>query len=131
MYFNSKTQPNATFAGLQRTFYPKYASYFGDGNGRDSHIIQNNGTMCSPNKVGMGHQGVHLQKYNSTVTRRRSPSPHKDATTFYYQSDGSGRDSYVLKHNGGLRTEYNKRLNGDIVFRDSLRSDRKSPLKHF
>lgn len=39
MHFTSKAQPNATFAGLQRTFYPKYASYFGDGAGRDSHII--------------------------------------------------------------------------------------------
>lgn len=131
MYHGGKTQPNQTLAGLQRTFYPKYVSYFGDGSGRDAFIVQNNGTLCVPIKKGMGHTGVHLQKYNSTVARRRSISPHKDATTFYYQSDGSGRDGYVLKDNGGLRATYNNRLNGDNVFRDSLRSDRKSPLRHF
>ena len=87
--------------------------------------------MTKPIKVGMGHQGVHLAKYNSNVSQRRSPSPRMEATTFYYKSDGSGRDSYVLKHNGGLRVEYNNRMNGDVVFRDSLRSDQKSPLKHF
>jgi hypothetical protein len=71
----------------------------------------------------MGHQGVHLQKYNSNVSQRNSPSPRKDASTFYYQSDGSGRDGYVLKNNGGLRMEYNVRNSGDNIFRGSLRSD--------
>lgn len=71
----------------------------------------------------MGHAGIHIQKYNSNVQRRASPSPNKEATTFYYQSDGSGRDSYVLKNNGGLRREYNIRTSGDNVFKDSLRSN--------
>ena len=79
----------------------------------------------------MGHTGFHHQKYNSNVARRSSPSPSKEASTFYYQSDGSGRDSYVLKNNGGLRWEYNVRNSGDNIFKDSLRSDRKSPLKYF
>jgi len=55
---------------------------------------------------GMGNTGVQFSKYRSNVAMRSSPSPAKDAVTFYYQSDGTGRDSYVLKNNGGLRPEY-------------------------
>lgn len=51
--------------------------------------------------------------------------------THYYQSDGSGRDSYVLKHNGGYRPEYNIKLSGDRIFKDSLRNNSKSPVKYF
>lgn len=75
----------------------------------------------------MGHTGVSFYKYNGGVTKR-SPSPTKEATTFYYQSDGTGRDSYVLKNNGGLRMEYNVRTSGDRIFKDSLRSDGKSNM---
>lgn len=59
-------------------------------------------------------------------------SPNKEATTFYYQSDGSGRDSYVLKNNGGLRMEYTSKQSGDRIFRSSLRdgSD-KSNVQYF
>lgn len=71
----------------------------------------------------MGHIGVHFPRYNSNVPRKASSSPCKEATTFYYQSDGTGRDSYVLKNNGGLRPEYNIRVSGDRIFRDSLRAD--------
>ena len=47
-------------------------------------------------------------------------------------SDGSGRDSYVLQDNGGLRPEYD-RLNKspEKIFTGSLRTDVKSPLKYF
>lgn len=132
MYFPGKSQPNATFSSLQRTFYPKHVNYFGNGTGRDSFITQNNGTLNKVDKVGMGHQGVHLKQFNSSnVSRRQSPSPCKEATTFYYQSDGTGRDSYILKNNGGLRWEHNVRESGDRIFRSSLRSDQQSPLKHF
>lgn len=116
---------------MQRTFYPKHVSYYGNGSGRDAQITQNNGGLSKPLKVGMGHLGVHFSKYNSNVSRRVSPSPRKEATTFYYQSDGSGRDSYVLKNNGGLRWEYSVRTSGDNIFKDSLRSDQKSPVKYF
>ena len=55
----------------------------------------------------------------------------KEPTTFYYQSDGSGRDSYVLKDNGGLRFEFNVRDSGDRIFKHSLRSHLRSPIKHY
>ena len=61
--------------------------------------------------------------------RSASPPPgKKDAPTWYYQSDGSGRDSYVLKNNGGLRPEYSSKTN-DRIFRSTLRSENKSPLQ--
>jgi len=91
-----------------------------------------NGGLNGIDKKNMGHSGTHQYQYNSTVTRRAGPcSPYKEPTTFYYQSDGTGRDSYVLKHNGGYRNEYDCKLNGDNLFKDSLRSARKSPVKHF
>lgn len=31
---------------LHRTFNPKYTHYLGDGSGRDSYIIKNNGGLC-------------------------------------------------------------------------------------
>mmetsp|Transcript_34706 Transcript_34706/g.53233 ORF Transcript_34706/g.53233 Transcript_34706/m.53233 type:complete len:248 (-) Transcript_34706:765-1508(-) len=91
----------------------------------------NNGGLNRVDKRGMGHTGVHFYKFNSNVQKRQSPSPRKEATTFYYQSDGTGRDSYVLKNNGGLRFEYDVRNSGDRIFKKSLRSDQKSPVKHF
>ena len=72
-----------------------------------------------------------MYKYNSNVTKRVQPAPIKEATTFYYQSDGTGRDSYILKNNGGLRIEYNNKNYGDRIFRDTLRSGGKSPLTYF
>ena len=66
------------------------------------------------------------------MAERRSPSPAKEPVTHYYMSDGTGRDSYVLMDNGGSRPEYNKYNKApDVVFSNSLRSGRKSPLKYF
>ena len=31
MYFPGNSQPNNTFASMQRTFYPKYVNYYGNG----------------------------------------------------------------------------------------------------
>ena len=35
---------------MSRTFYPKYASYTGDGSGRDSYVILNNGGLTNCDK---------------------------------------------------------------------------------
>ena len=105
-------------------------NYFGNGDGRDSYIICQNGGLSYPEKVGMRHTGVSFNKYNGPA-RHRSPSPFKPAATFYYQSDGTGRDSYVLQNNGGSRIEHKNRQNGDPLFYDSLRSNQKSPLKSY
>lgn len=123
MFHPGKTQPDPGMASMQRTFYPKHVSYFGSGCGRDTFVVVNNGGLNRADKPNMGHTGVHMKTYNTNVTRRILPTPRKEATTFYYQSDGTGRDSYVLKNNGGLRMEYDsKGGSGDRLFRESLRS---------
>lgn len=59
MYHPNKTQPNQSLAALQRTFYPKHTSYFGDGTGRDMQVILNNGSLNHIDKRGLqGHHGV-------------------------------------------------------------------------
>ena len=114
---------------MQRTFYPKHVNYFGDGSGRDLQVIYNNGTLNSVNKRGMmAHHGVHLKKYNnSNGPVKPTPSPVKEPMTFYYQSDGTGRDSYVLSNNGGYRPEFNIKVSGDRFFKSSLRTYTRSP----
>lgn len=80
----------------------------------------------------MQHVGVHFQQYNnSNGPKKSSPSPVKEPTTHYYQSDGTGRDSYVLKGNGGYRPEYNIKDVGDRLFKNTLRNNSKSPHRHF
>ena len=49
-------------------------------------------------------------------------SPRKDASTFHYIADGTGRDSYVIPGDGGLHANY--RYSGPhIPFVRSLRSN--------
>lgn len=85
--------------------------------------------------MNLGHTGVHQKRYNFYTTNknsRKSVSPNKEAPTFYYQSDGSGRDSYILMDNGGLRREYERyNPSPNKIFYGSLRNERKSPLKYF
>jgi hypothetical protein len=123
MYHPGKTQTNPALASMARTFYPKHVSYFGNGTGRDIQVILNTGGLNKVDKPKMGHTGVHQRQYNRPNPQARSTTPRKEATTFYYQSDGSGRDSYVLKHNGGLRHEYSNKVYGDRIFRETLRGD--------
>jgi hypothetical protein len=50
----SKAYPKSYLeASMARTFYPKYASYNGDGTGRDSYVILNNGGLTSQDKPHM------------------------------------------------------------------------------
>ena len=49
-------------ASMTRTYNPGYASYMGDGSGRDSYIILNNGGLTHQDKPYM-------------MTRKNRPSP--------------------------------------------------------
>ena len=42
-----------TEAGIMRTYNPTYASYTGDGSGRDGYIILNNGGLTKESKKGI------------------------------------------------------------------------------
>lgn len=125
MFHPGKTQTNPTFASMQRTFYPKHVLYFGNGTGRDMQILCNNGGLEKLDRTNLCHNGVHLKTQNPSnfsprQTNRGAPG-FKEPPTFTYLSDGSGRDSYILKNNGGSRVDYNCKLNGDSIFRSSLR----------
>ncbi len=56
-------------SNLYRTSNPKYAHYYGDGTGRDTYVIKNNGGMCLESE---------RVKQDSTLffQRRLSTSPH-------------------------------------------------------
>lgn len=90
----------------------------------------NNGGLERVNKANLGNHGVHQKRYNTINTRERSGSPSKDAPTHYYQSDGSGRDGYILMDNGGSRPEYDRyHKTNEAIFLGSLRNERKSPIR--
>lgn len=38
---------------MMRTFSPKHALYFGDGTGRDTYVVTNDGGLRDLDKVGM------------------------------------------------------------------------------
>ncbi|CAG9314415.1 unnamed protein product [Blepharisma stoltei] len=96
---------------LYRTFAGNTSHYSPDGNGRDSYIIQNNGGIC--------------RTACTTVTKSGSPSPRRDysppkpkldAKVFRYNSNGSGRDTYISWNGGGMYSSY-----GSKPFHMSLR----------
>lgn len=105
-----------------RTFNPGYASYTGDGSGRDAYIILNNGGLT---RLDKGHM---MQTKKFGPGRDGSPKPFKPTPPFKYISDGSGRDSYVIKNSGGLVNEF-KGGAADKVFLSSLRDSVKSNVR--
>jgi len=44
-------------SGISRTFDPKYAHYYGDGNGRDTYITANNGGLLPMDYVNIPRTG--------------------------------------------------------------------------
>ena len=74
---------------MTRTFYPKYASYMGDGSGRDSYVTVNNGGLTGEEKRAM------MWRPNK-VPKSVNPRPYKMVPSMNYRSDGTGRDSYVI-----------------------------------
>lgn len=74
----------------------------GDGSGRDTYILKENGGLCSEAKK---------ERAKSTMFIRETPSKSpiigfKPTPTFKYISDGSGRDFYVTHSSGGLQAPY-------------------------
>ena len=50
---NARYPHSSTEAGIMRTYNPGYANYAGDGTGRDSYIILNNGGLTKEPKMGI------------------------------------------------------------------------------
>jgi len=105
-----------------RTYNPGYASYMGDGSGRDNYIILNNGGLARNDKACM----QVAKKYGGG--RDYSPKPFKPTPSFKYQSDGSGRDSYVIKNHGGLVSDF-RGGRADAIFLGTLRDSLKSNIR--
>ena len=57
-----------------------------------------------------------------------SPKPFKPTPPFKYISDGSGRDSYVIKNSGGLVSEF-RGGRSDAIFLSTLRDSIKSNVR--
>ena len=103
---------------LMRTFSPKYANYFGDGSGRDTYAVVNNGGLTSVEKPNMMNR-----PFRNTFQNRIHASPLKEAVSFTYHSDGSGRDSYVISNSGGLVNDYGSSHRHDVRFKNNLRQN--------
>ncbi len=98
---------------MNRTFNPKYASYMGDGSGRDSYVILNNGGLTANEKRAMMWRPTKIPK-------EVRPRPYKEAPSMNYRSDGTGRDSYVISNNGGLVADF-RCTKPDVIFQSGLR----------
>jgi hypothetical protein len=83
--------------GLSRTHHTKYAHYLSDGNGRDTYILRNNGGLCTERDPNF----IESTRYSSPMRFAGPPAHRKQIWSIKYQSDGSGRDSYVLINSGG------------------------------
>jgi len=102
-------------SSLYRTARPRFALYSSDGLGRDRYILYNNGGFWSTNEYKISPKpNYEHPKYNNFHTLFHMAAPFK------YYSDGSGRDSYILRDTG-LRREQ-KPLNS-YHLSDFLRND--------
>ena len=104
---------SAVESTMSRTFYPKYASYMGDGSGRDSYVVIDNGGLAGTEKRGMMWRP-------SKIPQSVNPRPFKMAPALAYRADGSGRDSYVISNSGGLVADA-RCSKPDVNFRAGLR----------
>jgi hypothetical protein len=86
---------------LYRTQRPRYVLYSTDGLGRDTYISFNNGGFWKDNVAKVSTTTVYDHQNHAAYH-----SIGKRAAPFRYYSDGSGRDSYVLDHDGGLKRDY-------------------------
>lgn len=102
-------------SSLYRSYSPRMSHYEADGQGRDTYIKNNNG--------GFWTQGIKppcqpsLPFYSD---RYRIKITGKNVAPFKYNSDGSGRDSYVIFNSGGLKNEF-KALN-EFHLKDMVRT---------
>ena len=113
---------DATEQTMCRTFYPKYASYTGDGSGRDSYITINNGGLANNDKKFMMWRPAKLP-------RSVQPKPYKLAAAVNYRSDGTGRDSYCVSNNGGLVSDFSC-SKPEVIFKSGLRQHYISPVRN-
>lgn len=92
----------STLLSIYRTDHQKFVTYQGDGSGRDTHIVFGDGGLIpEPYRKG----SVGFKPFEPTSSRPVTmPASQRLAPSFqnvYYPPDGTGRDSYIIKNNGG------------------------------
>lgn len=108
-------------SGINRTYNPKWVTYWGDGQGRDGYIVFNNGGL---NQL-RDYKGPQYNGFNlSPSPTHKGVTPHKDATAFDYKPDGSGRDLYVIQ-SFGLKRDYKSNFR---KFEQGLREGQTTPI---
>lgn len=86
---------------LYRTARPRWNVYETDGLGRDTYISQNNGGFWKENiRQVIRKPNYPIYHDPNHYTLNLHPAPFK------YYSDGSGRDSYILVNDGGLKYDH-------------------------
>lgn len=93
---------------------PQYVQYYTDGQGRDLYISSNSGGFSKQYAHGLDIKEHYPQKVKYKFSNVSVHCP-----PMVYRSDGSGRDSYILRETGGLRQE-RKSLNA-YQLKDFLR----------
>lgn len=89
-----------TLNTLNRTNHPKYTTYWGDGSGRDSYTIMNNGSLHALRDYrGSQYDGFKL----SPRVSPRQAIARRDERPVEYMPDGSGRDTYIINAYGFKR----------------------------
>ena len=85
---------------LGRTTKTNIVFYQTDGMGRDGYITYNNGGFWKNRQIKLKDIYNPPKKITIFHSLIHQPAP------FNYISDGSGRDSYVIEHNGGLVKDF-------------------------
>lgn len=97
-------------AQISRTEHVKHVTYWGDGHGRDSYVLEGNGGLdkgpITPIWTGYQPTNNTTSLYINQAHQFKKINSHKDAVAFRYFGDGSGRDSYVVVDSGGLIPKY-------------------------
>lgn len=83
------------------SLHPQFVKYDTDGRGRDTYISYNNGGFWKNNIYS-----IHAKPSYDFFRHPKKISYYTDPPPFTYYSDGSGRDSYILKNNAGLKKNF-------------------------
>ena len=89
---------NTATSGLNRTFNPKWASYTGDGSGRDQYIVFCNGGLQPQRNFNFKNTRPQ-DTFNASPSKTFNfcrPSPSKSPGLTEYIPDGNGRDTYII-----------------------------------
>jgi len=88
--------------------YGKQSLYpYPDGTGRDTYINFNNGgntIMYQPNAKNITNGA--MKKTASSYALMDAQSSHSPPRTIHYDTDGTGRDTYILHCDGGFHNQY-------------------------